>query len=325
MLRLLEMRAGCWIVTWRRSVLVAALASALGFSITRSSWGLCAPQEQGLLWSYPANGSVGIPVDADLFVNGELSGVPTLAGEPLPRIATGVYDLGVLVPRTLYEVRWNDAAITFTTGDSAAPLPREPSSDVLVTRNPSDFTRCPLVLPQGCFDTGQRTWVRFDVGPAMAWLLDVVSCDGRVRTMVWPSGCGAPVVESEDRILCISARTTSGAGLSSSTGVICSAPDVPPGTVPQSSGCQEPWPPDSVLTLLADNNVTLGSMSGPAAPSSIAEGPGDSSAVERSRQDSRGGCTVVAPRSDRAVGGFERLAAAGMAALLVLLRRRPRE
>jgi hypothetical protein len=94
-----------------------------------------------------------------------------------------------------------------------------------------------------CFDTGQRTSVRFDLGPAVAWLLDVVSCDGRVRTMVWPSGCGAPVVEGEDRILCVSARTTSGAGLSESTGVICSAPDVPPGTVLGTARARDPGRP----------------------------------------------------------------------------------
>jgi hypothetical protein len=301
-----------------------ALAGVLGLGIARLAWASCAPVEQGLLWSYPANGSVEVPVDADLLVNGELSGLPTLAGEPLLRIATGVYDLGALEPQTRYEVRWDGAAISFTTGDAAAPSPRDPSSDILVTRNPSDFAPCPLLPAQGCFDTGQRTWVRFDLGPALAWVLDVVSCDGRMRTMVWPSSCGAPVVESEDRILCVSARTTSGAGLSESTLVICSAPDVPPGTLPQSSACQGPWPPESALTLLADDEITIGSMSGPTTPSPIAEGSSDSTPVERLQPESRGGCAVVAPLKDRGAGGFAGPAGASMAVLLVLLSRSAR-
>jgi hypothetical protein len=289
-------------------IAVAALSGVLTLAVSRSARAVCLSPQPGLLWSYPANGAIDVPVDADLFINGALYGLPTLAGEPLPRIATGVYDLGRLVPQTRYEVRWDGAVIAFTTGDAASPLPREPSSDVLVTRNPSDFADCPLLLPQGCFDTGQRTSVRFDVGPAMAWLLDVVSCDGTVRQTVWPSGCGAPVVESEDRILCVSARSTNGAGFSESTGVICSAPDVPPGTLPRSSACQGAWPPESALTLVADDGVTLGSMSGLEAPP----------------PESVGGCTLLVAPKEGAGAGIGGLAGAGMAALMALLRRRAR-
>jgi hypothetical protein len=273
MLSLPEMWVESWIGSCRWSVIgVTVLSGGLSLAVSRSAQASCLSPERGLLWSYPANGAIDVPVDADLFVNGELYGLPTLADAPLPRIATGVYDLGRLVPQTRYEVRWDGAVIAFTTGDAASPLPREPSSDVLVTRNPFDFTRCPLLLPQGCFDTGQHTSVRFDVGSAVAWLLDVVSCDGTVRQMVWPSGCGGPVVESEDRILCVSARGTGGAGFSETTGVICSAPDVPAGALPRSSACQGAWPPESALTLVADDEVTLGSMSGLKAPSSIEDG-----------------------------------------------------
>ncbi len=306
MLRLPQMWVGSLIGRWRWSVIVvAALSGGLGLAASRSARASCLAPQPGLLWSYPANGAIDVPVDADLFVSGDLYGLPTLAGEPLPRIAIGVYDLGRLAPQTRYEVRGEGAVIAFTTGGAASPLPREPSSDVLVTRNPIDFASCPLLLPQGCFDTGQRTWVRFDVGPAMVWLLDVVSCDGTVRQMVWPSVCGAPVVESEDRILCVSARSTNGAGFSESTGVICSAPDVPPGTLPRSSTCQGAWPPESALTLVADDEVTLGSMSGLEAPP----------------PESVGGCTLLAAPKLRAGAGVGGLAGAGMVALMALLRR----
>jgi hypothetical protein len=300
-------------------VVVAALSGALGLTVSRAAGASCAGPEPGLLWSHPANGASDVPVDADLFVNGWLSGLPTLAGEHLPRIANGVYDLGRLVPQTRYEVRWEGAVITFTTGAAASPLPRAPASNVLVTRNPIDFAGCPLVPPQGCFDTGRRTSVRFDVGPAIAWLLDVVSCDGTVRQMVWPNGCGAPVVESEDPILCVSARSTSGAGFSESTGVICSAPDVPPGTLPRSSACLGAWPPESALTLLADDQVTLGSQSGLEAPS-LEDGAGDVSAPP----EPDGGCTLWVAPKERAGTGIGGLAGAGIAALMALRRQRAR-
>jgi hypothetical protein len=58
------------------------------------------------------------------------------------------------------------------------------------------------------------------------------------------------------------ALDTLGAGLGASTGALCSAPDVPPGTLPTRSGCQAAWPPESALTLLADDAVTTGSLSG---------------------------------------------------------------
>jgi len=259
-----------------------------------------------------------VPLDADLFVNGYFYSLPMLAGEPLPRIANDVYDLGRLLPQTRYEVRWEGAVIAFTTGDAASPVPRAPSSDVLVTRNPIDSPRCPLVPPQGCFDTGRHTSVRFDVGPALAWLVDVVSCDGTVRQMVWPNGCGAPVVESEDPILCVSARSTGGAGLSESTGVICSAPDVPPGTLPRSSACRGDWPAESALTLVADDEVTLGSESGLQEPS-LEDGASEGSAPP----EPGGGCTISAAPRERGTG-IGGLAGAGMAALVALRRRRPR-
>jgi hypothetical protein len=311
------MQPGWVIGRWRWGVVfAAALSGALGVTAARPAHASCEDEPYGLLWSYPANGAWEVPVDADLFVNGRMNGLPSLAGEPLPRLAPGVYDPGMLQPETRYEVRWEEAVLAFTTGSATEYPPQAPSPDVRVTRNPIDFARCPLLPPQGCFDQGQPTRVRFDARPARAWLVDVLSCDGSVRQMVWPNACGAPVVESEDRIVCASMRSTQGAGFGESTGVICSVPDVPLETLPSYGGCPGAWPPESALTLAADDGVTLGSVSGMEASSdeaSSSEGPAPSAPAT--------GCSLEAASSSPTGAGMA--AGVGLAAL-TLLRRRAR-
>lgn len=310
-------------------IAAAALSGTLGLAAARTAHASCQAEPYGLLWSYPANGAQEVPIDADLFVNGQLNGLPSLEGEPLTRLASGVYDLGVLEPETRYEVRWEEALIAFTTAAAPEFPPRAPASDVLVTRNPIDFARCPLVPAQGCFDTGRHTGVRFDAGPARAWLVDVARCDGSVRQMLWPSACGAPVVESEDRIVCASLRSTQGAGFSGSTGLICSVPDVPLDTLPRSSGCVGAWPPEDALTLAAGDAVTLGSLSGAATPP-FESSPVDPSSPEAAPVDGvtpsepAAGCGLAAAASGRAGTGFAGTAGAGLAALMSLRRRRAR-
>lgn len=303
-----------------------AAAGALGVALPRVARADCSGDPFGLLWSYPTNGAIDVPLDADLFVNGQLMGPPSLDGEPLPRIAPGIYDLGQLEPLTRYEVSWDGAVIQFTTGESVSFALREPASDVRVTRNPVDFARCPLVLPQGCFDTGQHTGVRFDAGGSIAWLVDVVSCGGGVRQMVWPGACGVPLVESEDRIVCASLRSTNGAALSEPTGVICSVPDVPPGTLPTNSGCQGSWPPEGALTLAADDGVTLSSLSGAEIPADASQGdPAPEPApapMPAAMPAPAAGCALSPSASGRGHAGIAAVAGIGLAALIVLLRRR---
>jgi hypothetical protein len=314
------MQPGWVIGRWRWSVIAAAaLSGSFGFASSRAAHASCQPDPYGLLWSYPANGAQGVPVDADLFVNGQLNGLPSLAGEPLSRITAGVYDLGALQPETRYEVRWEEAVIVFTTGTTAEFPPQALSSDVRVTRNPIDFARCPLVPTQGCFDTGRHTSVRFDAGPARMWWVDVVSCDGSVRQMLWPNACGAPTVESEDRIVCASARSTQGAGFGESTGVICSVPDVPLDTLPRSSGCQGVWPPEGALTLAADDGVTIGSVSG----LESAEKPRANDVPEPERMPApAAGCAFSPAAGERDRGGLGAVAGVCLAALFTFRRRR---
>jgi hypothetical protein len=294
--------------------MAAALSGALALGSSRTAQAICQAEPYGLLWSHPGNGAQEVPIDADLFVNGQLNGSPSLAGVPLPRIAAGVYDLGPLEPQTSYEIRWEGAAIVFTTGSATAPAPREPASDVRVTRNPVDFAGCPLVPPQGCFDTDQHTAVRFDAGPALAWRVDVRSCDGSVRQMLWPSACGVPVVESEDRIVCASSSSTQGAGFSEPSGVVCSVPDVPLDTIPRNSGCLAAWPPEGALTLAADDGVTLGSLGGPVTS------PDEPSA----QPEPAAGCALAPAASGRVAADIAGAAGAGLAALTMLCRWRAR-
>lgn len=310
------MRPGRVIGRWRWSVVL--VSAVLGLAPSRAAQASCEREPYGLLWSYPANGAMDVPVDADLFVNGQLNGLPSLDGEPLPRLAAGVYDLGVLQPETRYEVRWEEAVLGFTTGSATEYPPQAPSPDVRVTRNPVDFARCPLVPPQGCFDTGQRTAVRFDAGPARAWLVDVVSCGGSVRQMLWPNGCGAPVVESEDRIVCASLRSTQGAGFGESTGVICSVPDVPLDTLGRYGGCQAAWPPESALTLATDDGVTIASASG----LESAEQPRANDAPEPEVTPApAASCALNPAAGGRAGAGIASVAGVWLAALTLLRRR----
>lgn len=305
----------------------AALTGALGVAAARPAQASCQGEPYGLLWSYPANGEQEVPIDADLMVNGRLDGLPSLAGEPLTGIAPGIFELGLLAPDTRYEVRWQGAAIVFTTGSASTSPPRQPIVDVRVTRNPVDFARCPLVPSQGCFDTGQHTAVRFDAGPARAWLVDVVSCGGSVRRMLWPSACGVPVVESEDRRVCASLRSTQGAGFSESTGVICSVPDVPPGTLPDTN-CVGAWPPESAPTLAADDGVTVGSVSGlvesTGEPSRDEPPEGPSSFDGAASPAPATGCRLATEASGRARGGIGAMVGAGLVALMSWRRRRAR-
>src|SRR5688572_25003361 len=105
---------------------------------------VCQGPDTNLLWSYPGNGSVGVPTDADLFFTGEVGGLPSLNGEPLERLAGKAYDLGELEPQTTYEVRWGTAVIAFTTGDGPSRPAPEPTAELALTRSPPEAPyHCP--------------------------------------------------------------------------------------------------------------------------------------------------------------------------------------
>jgi hypothetical protein len=300
---------------WTRPAAAGLLAVAV-LASARPASANCVEPEQGLLWSYPANGAVDVPLDADLLVTGQADGLPMLDGTPLTRITPGVYDLGELAPDTAYEVRWSTAAIAFTTGrltnQAGVPDPR-----LHLSRNPVDAGRCPLVEPQGCFDTGPPTRIRWDVDAfALAWLVDVRECDGSTRPLLWPGACGAPVIERDDRIVCASLRASNGTTLSDATELLCSLPEGSLDTIPRGSDCVGAWPPAGAVTFAGDTDGSFaGDIEG--VGSSEAAGARDSEATGAPLSSAdEGGCAFIA--SSRQGGSTAWLAAATALGLLCL-------
>lgn len=284
----------------------------LGASPARAS---CSAPDRALLWSYPSHGDVEVPTNADLFVTGDPDGLPTINGETLSRISSGVYELRELAPHTTYDVRWsssepNATVISFTTGAGPRQGPAPvPSEKVVITRNPESASGCPLVERQGCFDQGPPTRVRFDSGAAsIAWIVTELTCDGSTREMIWPAECGSPVLEREERVVCARLRASDGVGSSEPTDFVCSAPVLPQGvSLPTQSSCVGAWPPEHVLTITSRDDVAAPSGNGAAISSGANE-----TAVE-------GGCALVRQSQRR---GHHGQAVVWMAALMLLTRRR---
>lgn len=207
----------------------------------------CVGQRPALLWSYPADGAVNVPTNADLFFTGDLPYVPWRNAVPLDehRIAPGVYDLGELLPQTTYGISWGSiAAITFTTGDG--PSPTGPVAELGLDRDP-ERRSCNLIQTGSCSGYGSGPYVvQLEADTiAVATLVELVSCDGSVRSVLWPAECGQPLVGQSDSIVCVRARTTSGADLSEPTELVCSLPsDEERGQSWYTpSECAGDWPP----------------------------------------------------------------------------------
>jgi hypothetical protein len=225
----------------------------------------CLPPEGRVLWTYPANGAVDVPTNAQLLVSDEAGRTPSLDGKVLPASGEGVFDLGALEPNTTYQVTWPSgfqevgASLSFTTGagPSFEPPPGVPEP-VAVTRDPA-VPSCRLVASQGCFDTGVRAGVGFKPSETpVAWLVESLYCRRDSRRMVWPSECGAPFIQSEDPRVCVRLRATDGVHVSDQTQVICSLPQLPPTvTLATDSSCVGvDFPPSDALTLISKERVT---------------------------------------------------------------------
>lgn len=234
----------------------------------RAALASCIGPSGRVRWTYPADGAVEVPTNARLLAAGDSPGRPSLNGVLLAPDPDGSFDLGELTPHTTYRVTWaplrqdgDGQIITFTTGAGPslekAPAAPEP---LYVRRNPSDYSQCPLVGYQGCFDTGAPQRVSFAPGgDALAWLVEGQSCDGTVR-MVWPAECGPPVIESYAASICVSLRATDGVHTSERTQVICSQPAPDRSTPAQSSACiGVEFPPPGALLLPSKNDVPCSS------------------------------------------------------------------
>lgn len=310
---------------------IAGLMGICGALHTLRAGASCLGPSPEILWTFPSDGAVDVPTNAQLLVTSELLGIPKLNGVPLEPSPSHVFSLPELEPHTTYRVTWGDSgadeqSISFTTGDgpSLEPAP-EVTGSVEVTRNPADGSRCEFVAPQGCFDTGPPTKVRFDAGSApLAWVVEVTSCEGTTRKLFWPSECGVPLLEGESGVMCARLQATDGVHFGNTTPLICSEPELPPGvTLPRSSGCVGAWPPEEALTLTAKDGVACastaqscsGSVAGaPAGPSSEAA-PRE---VVRSAEEPSGCSATQAPRA----GNPSALWLAGALLGLALARRR---
>jgi hypothetical protein len=309
----------------RRGLPSLALATVLGCFVTalpRAAPASCAPPASTVLWSYPENGAVEVPLDADLLVSGDVGGSATLNGAPLTLLEPGMYDLGVLEPETRYEVAWSTAVIAFETGTQRA----NPGS-LDLEGNPLELTRdpvlsdCPLTLPQGCFDTGPPARVQFEppVG-ALAWLVDVQQCDGSSRTVLWPSGCGAPVVWSYDPIVCARLRRFNGNGVGAATDLFCSTPSGSLASIPRSGACAgRTWPPADAVVINAGAADTPGGAAGASEDPDSQSPDSDSGPDESAPPDTTSsGCAVGAGSAGASLAGSAALLA------LALLRTRRR-
>lgn len=209
----------------------------------------------GLRWSYPANGAVDVPTNADLYFTGDVRSVPwrnavSLEGQ---QIAPGVYDLGELLPRQRYRIFWgSEAAIGFATGDG--PSPSTPAVIAGLDRDP-ERRRCNVAGSGN--DGAYVVELDFDT-PAVATLIDVLSCDGSARTVLWPAECGPPLIGDSNSIVCVRARATLGADLGEPTELTCSLPSDEERARPWYTPtlCPGEWPPAEARTVEPGNAAT---------------------------------------------------------------------
>lgn len=213
----------------------------------------------GLRWSYPANGAVDVPTNADLYFSGDLRPVPwrnavSLEGQ---QIAPGVYDLGELLPRQTYAISWGSSeAIGFTTGDG--PTTSAPAVIAGLDRSPEPRS-CSLVGFEGGSRTGGAYAVQLNIDTsAVATLVDVVSCDGSVRSVLWPAECGLPLIDDFESIICVRARTTFGAELGEPSELTCSLPsdEERARTWYAPTPCPGGWPPADAHIIEAESQAT---------------------------------------------------------------------
>jgi hypothetical protein len=202
------------------AVLVAALVPVVGApNAARAS--CAAPTD--FVWSYPADGDLDVPLDADLlFVErGDWTGaVVSLDDEPLRAVkdVPGHYDLGRLKAHTKYRIAVTLAdasnqgtpeplSFSFTTGagragGSDSSTLRVKSSSAHTLRSDEQLTCGDVLSANKCFDTGQPELARFVVetdAHVELWVFELVtkSSHGMVFDS-FPADCGEPQLFPHD-------------------------------------------------------------------------------------------------------------------------------
>ena len=163
-----------------------------------------------VLWSFPEDGAVDVPVNAKLWLRFQnLSlGEVHLNGEPVPfhrKGFNGLFIVPTLKPDTDYELVLSGAPdevpakIQFRTGSSygAAPSDVEVEKAHIRKGYPQDLSPlCAAVLSgQDCFDTGQNTLISFEMAgdEPVAWLI-AETMRRESLSAIWPVECGMPSI-----------------------------------------------------------------------------------------------------------------------------------
>jgi hypothetical protein len=226
---------------WLAALALSALSPAPALAKCRTP-----PLE--FLWSYPADGAVDVPTNAQFWALTPYPWTPPVAslnGVPLTVVVeegargTAHGSLGALEPLHDYVLRLDyggvrpqeDAGaprvveITFRTGAGPAERLVAPPMRGHPERNELAGAQCPeVVRAQDCYDTGPNVLLTFDVSAprAVGWLVD-----GRVL----PARCGRPVafVGRYGRDLCFQIQALGPGGFESAATEYC-AGDLTDGT-----------------------------------------------------------------------------------------------
>lgn len=204
-------RTCLWITAWALAVLPS------------SGHADCLTAEPMLLWSYPADGDVEVPINAQVWILSTLAALasPTLVslnGETLTPAAAEASATQIsrrslhfvpseLAVNTRYTLRVVYAQVgsraghtfelNFTTGSAYATTGRAArvaARSVEATEESRSEPCAELRAVQGCFDTIEANPPqvhRLDLRPsdAIAWFVRTNQPDGSI---LWPSSCGAP-------------------------------------------------------------------------------------------------------------------------------------
>jgi hypothetical protein len=179
----------------------------------------CVGPDTAVVWSYPADGDVDVPLNADLLLITSgldwTDAVVSLDGTPLDqeKDIPGHYDMGTLKAHTKYGVALNvpldssdptktkRISWTFTTGDATEPAPASRALHVQsatgrVIQGGEQLKCSDVLFVNSCFDTGEPELDAFDVETSAdveLWVIEQVSPTGDLLALsTFPAECGKP-------------------------------------------------------------------------------------------------------------------------------------
>jgi len=264
-----------------RSLLGALLLTTVTAPGGPSSHAAC-PSRTELLWSYPADGDVGVPTNSRLWLHPSLvsSVSASLDGAPLASFGAWSYELPELQPNTTYTVTVTleidpdttaTEALTFTTGPGPlTDAPKAPDVEVVdIIERGFDFETdykpsgpiCEVLHSLPCPDIGQDTLVYLESSTVpLFW---------RLSNTWWPGSCGQPEIVVTHGPWCLDVEAVNAAGLTSATQVclpgntppepVEAGPEPTPDTVEPATGAgtgcvggrdQTPWAAALLLAIL---------------------------------------------------------------------------